>query len=742
MKKWTALLCGAAVLVSQLICPTTPSYADALTLDQKADILNKVQLLTGDGTSYNLGGKLKRSEAATFIVKALGVQNMVLQQKDSYSQTTFKDVPKTEWYAPYVGYMTKQNIITGYPDGTFKPNEFISEKAFFSMVLKAMGYTASDYEWNTVNKVAFEAGLVEDIMYVFKEDDRTDYLRGDVVTTLYNALGKPMKGQDKKFIQLLVESNMISADKAELFGFMKIDKLPTAIKSTKVKNSTQVSVTFNEDIVVPTADQISVYSKLDPNRKLQVKSLLWDVNTLTIDTDSQTDRQAYIIEFGTITDVLGNKVAGLKTDFTGFNAPDVASPFFKVARVEAVNDKTVNVYFTHPLNDKADVELLYDFYVGENKWVEGSYKNLALKRNENKKNMLTLTLKSGVFATDTQYTLKIKGDLKSAYGINLNKGEGESAIFKGAVGTPIPTNIKSAYCQEGVYLFIEFTQVVDRETALKTASYSIKEIETGKLVTVSQVYGMKAVDQVDKGFVLRTPGLYLNKSYEVTIKGVYDTYKTSELPAMKTEFLGASTAGKSLSLDAVVTLDKNTLVAIFNRELSDSAVNATVNIEGGPVVVLKQIDPENPSYLKLYLSSDTPLQNKKKYTVRFYAGVTDFMDKGNGSTLTADVTGTDVVKDPVALESAYFVDESTIMVKFNQAIHKTQGAIVGKYDVYYSDGKSERLMIPGSAELVSDRVVMLRLPYMMTKGTYRLQAREILDISGQFSTPMMSIEVK
>lgn len=741
MKRLTALICGLAVLLTQWSFSESAAYADTLSVDQKADILNQVYILSGDGTSYNLNGQLKRSEASAFIVKALGVQNTVLQQKDSYSQTTFKDVPKTEWYAPYVGYMTKQSIITGYPDGTFKPNEYISEKAFFSLVLKAMGYTASDYDWNTVNKVAFEAGLTEDIMYVFKEDDKTDFKRSDVVNTLYNALGKPLKGQEKKFIQLLVDSGMITADKAELFGFVKIDRLPTAIKAIKVNNSNQVSITFNEDIVVPPVEQILIRAKDDANVKLAVKTLSWDAGTLTINMEPQTDRVAYVVELSNIMDTLGNKTALLRTDFSGYNTPEIASPYFKISKVEAANEKAVNIYFTHPINSKAELELLYDFYVGDNKFIEGNYKSVSIKRNENKKNMLTVSLKEGVFAKDTEYTVKVKGDLTSAYGINLNKGNGDTFHFKGVVGTPISTNLKSVYSQEGTYVYVYFSQAVDTTTALSTANYSIKEIETGKTISISQIYGMKSLEDLDKGFVLKTTGLLNNKTYELTVKGVYDTYRTALIGEKKMEFLGSSLAGDSLKLESIIPVDKTTILAIFNRELKTGSENAIVSVEGGPVVVMKQIDPENPRYLRIFLSSAVPLQQNKNYTVRFYGGLTDFMDKSAGS-ISGEVLANGVTKTAMAIESAYFVDESTIMVQYNQPVHKTEGARVGKYDLYYSDGKSERLLIPSSAELVSDRVVIIKIPYLTLTGTYRLQAREILDLSGQYSTPVLSIEVK
>lgn len=741
MKKWTARI-GIAVLLIQSMGQGSPVFADTFSVEQKADVLNQVHILTGDGNSYNLTGKLRRSEAAAFVVKALGMQNTVLQQKDVLSQTSFKDVPKTEWFAPYVGYMIKQNIVTGYPDGTFKPNEYVSEKAFFSMVLKAMGYTGSDFEWNTVNKVAFEAGLVDDIMYVFKETDRADYKRGDVVSTLYAALGKPLKNQEKKMIQLLIDNQMVSADKAESFGFVKIDRLPTAIKSLKVLSSSQIAVTFNEEIVVPSVDQIQIALKSDPAKKLQVKNLLWNVDTLTIDMEQQADRQSYTIEFPNIKDTQGNQVALLKNEFVGYNTPELVSPYFKMAKIEAINQKTINVYFTHPVSEKADLELLYDFYAGDNKWIEGGFKTLGIKRHEDKKNLVTLSLKEGVFVPGTTYTLKIKGDLKSAYNINLNKGEGDSISFLGVVGTPITAQLTSAYSQEGMYVYLQYSQIVDKLSASKAVNYSVKEKDTGRLLSVQQVYAMKSLDQIDKGFVLKTESLSVNKSYEVTARGVYDTYKTEQLPEMKVSFEGTATVGEDIKLEAALALNKNLIVAVFNRELKDASINASVGMEGGPIIVMKELDPENPRYLRLYVSAATPMQVGKVYPLKFYTGVYDYMDKSNYKTLETQVVGNDVARTALGITSANFVDESTILLKFNQPIHKTLNNALGKYEIFYSDGKTERLMLPASAEFATDQVVLLKLPYLMQGGSFRIQARDILDVSGQFSTPILNAEVK
>jgi hypothetical protein len=35
-------------------------------------------------------------------------------------------VAKTDWYAGYIAYATANNILNGYPDGSFKPSHLIT----------------------------------------------------------------------------------------------------------------------------------------------------------------------------------------------------------------------------------------------------------------------------------------------------------------------------------------------------------------------------------------------------------------------------------------------------------------------------------------------------------------------------------------------------------------------------------------------------------------------------------------
>ena len=62
------------------------------------------------------------------------------------------DVVSTEWYAGYVNYLTGINVITGYEDGTFRPDNNITRaeavkivNAYLGRGVDAQGLTGADY---------------------------------------------------------------------------------------------------------------------------------------------------------------------------------------------------------------------------------------------------------------------------------------------------------------------------------------------------------------------------------------------------------------------------------------------------------------------------------------------------------------------------------------------------------------------------------------------------------------------
>jgi hypothetical protein len=64
---------------------------------------------------------ITRAELVTLLVRSMPVT-----LAESVPATGFKDVPSKHWAAKYIAYGSYKQLITGYPDGTFKPNKVLS----------------------------------------------------------------------------------------------------------------------------------------------------------------------------------------------------------------------------------------------------------------------------------------------------------------------------------------------------------------------------------------------------------------------------------------------------------------------------------------------------------------------------------------------------------------------------------------------------------------------------------------
>ena len=63
----------------------------------------------------------------------------------------FKDVPYTHWAAGYIKTAVQQGWISGYLDGSYKPNRTVTLEEAATGVLKLLGYTTSDFSGSYPN---------------------------------------------------------------------------------------------------------------------------------------------------------------------------------------------------------------------------------------------------------------------------------------------------------------------------------------------------------------------------------------------------------------------------------------------------------------------------------------------------------------------------------------------------------------------------------------------------------------
>jgi len=92
-------------------------------------------IVTGIGdNNYDPNRSVTRAEFATIIVRALGLES-------ESSESGFHDVSVKDWYYDYVKTATTYDIISGYGDGIFGPNDLINREQAMTMMVKAMKIT-------------------------------------------------------------------------------------------------------------------------------------------------------------------------------------------------------------------------------------------------------------------------------------------------------------------------------------------------------------------------------------------------------------------------------------------------------------------------------------------------------------------------------------------------------------------------------------------------------------------------
>lgn len=86
-------------------------------------------------------------------------------QREVVGSVKFTDIPDDAYYAKAVYTLTYKGVISGYADGTFRPNEQIKRDQFLKMVISAIGIEVdappAGYPWfSNYAKVALKMGLM------------------------------------------------------------------------------------------------------------------------------------------------------------------------------------------------------------------------------------------------------------------------------------------------------------------------------------------------------------------------------------------------------------------------------------------------------------------------------------------------------------------------------------------------------------------------------------------------------
>ena len=200
LKSLIAVLMIASLLMTS---GTAISYAasdSASGTDTATMLLASMGVLSTDSSgSFNLSKTVTRAEFAKMIVMASDYKDLV--QTTSYS-SPYKDVPAKHWAAPYIRIAVSKGLMSGYSNGTFRPDSTMILEQGVNSVLLLLGYTQSDFvgafPYAQMN-VYSNNGLSENIVGGIG----SSMTKGDAANLIYNLMGTTIKDGSKTYAESL-----------------------------------------------------------------------------------------------------------------------------------------------------------------------------------------------------------------------------------------------------------------------------------------------------------------------------------------------------------------------------------------------------------------------------------------------------------------------------------------------------------------------------------------------------------
>ncbi len=734
IKRFFTLMLLVSLIVSSL---TTSFAATNVSVEGKAQILNTLGILRGTGTGYNLEGKLKRSEAATFIVRFLGVENDVLADRTDYSNTEYNDVSSASWYAPYVGYCDEEGIINGYTDGSFKPEEYLSEKAFLKMLLVVLGYEyEEDFDWNSVYYMAYTKGVVTNEDYRYRATDNTNYTRGDVVEVLHTSMQIEHEDTGEQMIETFIEKDIISEEQAKKLLLMK-DTVDTEIEKIVAEDEETILVTFNEAIEDLDEEQITVYLSSDDEVQFEVAFVSdREDNTYRIRFEEEQEiEEKYTIVIAEVVDAYGNRNNySLKKDFLGYRPENLESDFFRISKVEQVSNNVIYVYFTHPVNSNAYQARYYNIYEDTKLLIEGSTTSMQINQLAGSDNGVSIYLRNYTFEEEGMFKLSIDSGLTSSYGVQLNDGKGDAVTFESNIDENERFELEDIETLNDYTIMLEFNKVLNSVIAEQVFSYYLLfDDEYPIRINKAEVVGSGNVV-----YLTTDERMFDRDEFTLMINHITDTTKQFSITEREYGFEADIDFDDELDIRGISIVDGNTITVKFDRVLGHESASDPDNYEiwgitetgytGRPIAVYHK---EGSQEVKLFLDEDDALEDRDRYELVIVGTLTDIVgnsfnnvDDYNFRHNRSDVTAT-------YIEKATTIGSDSIKVEFSKEIALGIPNILNtNYSLFYYDNGIKIEKVPTHVTYSNPLTMVMKFDSLDLDQAYEITFDELVNYGG------------
>ncbi|OEH92852.1 S-layer homology domain-containing protein [Bacillus solimangrovi] len=400
LRKFMAASISTAVVasaVAPVVANAEAAFTDVETSDWFYDSIN---YLTDKGVidgfedgSFRPSEDVTRAQAAKILAVTLGLDTENVEAID------FPDVEEGDWFYNYVAALTATNVIEGFEDGTFRPDETLTRAQMAKMIAVAYGIEAEGEVELPFNDLKGATWAEEHIAALFGAGIVEGVAEGE-----YAPLANVTRAQVAAFVYKTekADDNEEPAAPEEL-----------AIEGVEAANLIQVEVTFNqENFDEDEVNDIDNYELEDADGdELDIKDIDIEGNKaiLTLEEAAKNNSDATL--------TVDANVTGEKAEF---DLKFIDNEIPELTDVAVVGKNTVKVKFSEPM----------DFgEVGEDKLADEKYedsfeikmgkKTYSVKEIEVLKNGTEANVKVNGSFTEGELELDINSGLEDFAGFDL-----------------------------------------------------------------------------------------------------------------------------------------------------------------------------------------------------------------------------------------------------------------------------------------------------------------------------------
>ena len=689
--KLTALLM-AVILISASILP---SAVLADTIGKEAKACETLEILVGPDisqgvTSTYLATSPTRLQALIIFLRIQGLEEEAFKYD---GDDNFVDAKDLVWVVGrnYLAY-AKENPELGWigsTDGKFLPNNNVDAKAFYKVMLEALGYKQDlDFTYTDTLKFAEAVDLISSASTLEKQKSFTI---NDVAKAIYSTLNSKPKGEKKKLITLMTEKGIIDEAKAVAAGF-KIDITPVEILTFGRISNNKLVLELDQELAV-TKDDISIIAESN-EKQITISSIEVSGNKIYITTSDVAPFAAYELSIDMDTPINGMAIKNYNVRYVALPR-DTEKP---KATAEIISNNIIKVTF----NEEVQRDLAEDpnSYTIKN--------DLDVYNAELDSTGKIVTLTTAPQREGYIYWLTIQ-NVKDISGNTMEFFEKRFTGMMRDIARPFVSTVKADSSKS---IVVTFSEPLNRITAERTENYIIE----GNQITIEEAVLAESENVVR----LTTSGQNPGSVYKMTIKNIADL-ADNVMYEITRSFTGASGDFARPSASALA-FSNNELEITFSKKIDKtSAENIDNYIIDNDLEVTTAILDGSSKIVTLITEDQTA---NKKYRLE----INNIQDTSGNVMSSYSTYFVGKPKDTTPLTYTVKSDKDSVIITFNKRVSKETAEDVFNYQLDGSLGYAAKATLDSDA---TGKVVTLLTKTQENGKAYSLIVKNVTDLAGK-----------